>query len=161
MSMHTIIFDMISEEFHYIIDLIGNFSEPILLFLHNIKTKYLDIIKISVKLIIHFISLLKLFFYLYMIFIFETKEVNLDKLIIFENYPILSSVWQGIKSENGTDMARAFIAECRNITLEKNLPHYYITKSLNMYTLAKLLTFAIGIYDLYKIMKEETKEKKD
>lgn len=142
--------DLLSE----FIDSISNFSEPLLLLLHNIKSKYLGSIKIIVKLLVHFVSLIKVGIYWYMIYSFENKKVDLNETLDLKNYPIINSVWPTIQNNfsNNLTISRDFIAECRNLTLEKSLPHYFISKSLSVYTIAQVTTFLIGIYELFKLM---------
>ena len=92
-----------------------------------------------------------------MIYSFENKKVDLNETLDLKNYPIINSVWPTIQNNfsNNLTISRDFIAECRNLTLEKSLPHYFISKSLSVYTIAQVTTFLIGIYELFKLMTYE------
>ena len=160
------IFSTIKNEFdlHNIIQFLGDLSEPFKDILHNIKSKYMDSYKIIAKLLISLVALLKLLYFWYMIRIFENKDIQLDKLINLKNYPIIEDIWHIIKeilSNNkihpniklpNFNLDREFITECRNITLEKSLPHKYITKSLTIYTAVKAFTILLGLFELFKII---------
>ena len=160
------IFSTISNEFdiHTIIQYLGDFSEPFSNLLHTIKSKYMDSFKIIAKLLISLIALLKLLYFWYILHIFENKDIQLDKLINLKNYPIIGDMWPIIKERWSNikihpniklpnfNLDREFINECRNMTLEKSLPHKYITKSLTIYTAAKAFTILLGIFELYKLM---------
>lgn len=156
-------------DFHTFVQLLGDFSEPINSFFHNVKAKYMGSIKIFAKLFINLISLIKLLFFWYMLRIFDNKDIQLEKLINLENYPIIKEVWPLIqqswtkisfKYPVNASLDHEFINECRNITLDKALPHKYITKSLKIYTIAKVATILLGFFELYKLMfKTELEEK--
>ena len=104
-----------------------------------------------------------------MLRIFDNKDIQLEKLINLENYPIIKEVWPLIqqswtkisfKYPINASLDHEFINECRNITLDKALPHKYITKSLKIYTMAKVATILLGFFELYKLMfKTELEEK--
>tara|TARA_Y100000768_G_scaffold354971_1_gene308306 strand:- start:1787 stop:2371 length:585 start_codon:yes stop_codon:yes gene_type:complete len=160
------IFSTIKNEFdlHTIIQSLGDFSEPFREVLHNIKSKYMDSFKIIGKLLLGLVALLKVLYFWYILHIFENKDIQLDKLINLKNYPIIGDIWpiieerwSNIKTHPNIalpnfNLDREFITECRNITLEKSLPHKYITKSLTIYTGAKVFTILLGIFELYKLI---------
>jgi hypothetical protein len=152
-------------DLHTIIQYFGDFSEPFSNLLHIIKSKYMDSFKIIAKILLNLVSLIKLLYFWYMIHLFENKDIQFNKLINLENYPIIKNIWPIIQnqwknvsqnpkfiSKPNLSVDREFITECRNITLEKSLPHKYITKSLTIYTAAKAFTILLGIFELYKLI---------